>query len=951
MTTASLVFPQLPTYGFASAASFGIQADGVTDEAALLMQAAQTCASLGTALQLGDGTIVVNKDGANAWCVNFDSLDNLVIRGVKGKSKIKAAAGMPNSIVPIIRVNNCKNGGIYDVEVDGNWGNWYTAVSYESSGQVLGAGPFTIYVEDTSRAASSGTFGVVVGTTLQTITYTGKTANSFTGCSGGTGTLKTGAGVGLLDANTGINHTTQIDPRNHGIMLRGCTNFAVIGVTMYGIYGDGVWIGFRGDPGEDGTQPCRNIRLERIICEMTARHGMSVSQAADGITVEDCEWLSPFGLANDTEAQGTAQYVNRLRINGGVYGLWWNPTSPGRNSSYAISIKGAGVVGLLDADGANACSVSHAEVRGGISVWSCRGLTLFKNNIAMDHDHGPSNTSYAPIFVDHTTDAVDIIYNTIYDRGSVGVGAADGDPSRAAIVVQSYAESLRPTGVKVMFNNIRVRNLRDGIKASGGGGYLTDVQNYTATSTTSTTATVTGAGWTVNQHAGKNIYLGGLIASVVANTSDTLTHTGWFRPYGTRFVEPTPAAGAMRLIMPSAPIVIEGNIIDCLDDGYGAGGHGVSVYTKLSGSMVKVRNNTVRSATGAAYYFDLTSSTSEMLEVTGNYAYDDQQVQTTTYGCQFLGTEFLTQLILHGNNVGPGIEPYSGPSTGHWISSSSFLPSYTGYDNPEGTVAAPAQSTYTWLSANTTFQKQTSEAFDTGWVAIKTAPRIAYRSSGALAAGVQNALLTVPVPASVVGDIELMQVLSNDADGDIVLSTPSGFAVVGTETDTHLGFTIRMTVLARRVTAASVAPVVDATGGSKFAIAQIHSYKDCASGGPVVDVVDATTTLTHSGGALAFSLTGPTSTVDGALFVTLIGTHTGSSLTWDITDLAYSNPAMIELTLDKANTQGTLGDRYSFAAISARRIAAGASGDLTGNITSDSYSFTLGMTLALVPSS
>lgn len=79
-----------------------------------------------------------------------------------------------------------------------------TSITSSSNNAVLPQ--TTINVGDTTAFNSSGTFFIKdIG---QTITYSGKTSTSFTGCSGGVGTLKTGQLVYV--ANLSINHITKI---------------------------------------------------------------------------------------------------------------------------------------------------------------------------------------------------------------------------------------------------------------------------------------------------------------------------------------------------------------------------------------------------------------------------------------------------------------------------------------------------------------------------------------------------------------------------------------------------------------------------------------------------------------------------------------------------------------------------------------------------------------------
>jgi hypothetical protein len=75
-----------------------------------------------------------------------------------------------------------------------------TVISAASNGATLPTG--TINVVTTAGFDSSGTIKVVSSNGTQTITYTNITGTSFTGCSGGTGTLSTGGLVTEPGLNT-----------------------------------------------------------------------------------------------------------------------------------------------------------------------------------------------------------------------------------------------------------------------------------------------------------------------------------------------------------------------------------------------------------------------------------------------------------------------------------------------------------------------------------------------------------------------------------------------------------------------------------------------------------------------------------------------------------------------------------------------------------------------------
>jgi len=77
----------------------------------------------------------------------------------------------------------------------------YTSIAVASSGQVLPQA--TINVASTTGFPTSGYIYVLTTTGYQPVTYTGTTGTSFTGCSGGTGTMTTGNPVFISFAQTG----------------------------------------------------------------------------------------------------------------------------------------------------------------------------------------------------------------------------------------------------------------------------------------------------------------------------------------------------------------------------------------------------------------------------------------------------------------------------------------------------------------------------------------------------------------------------------------------------------------------------------------------------------------------------------------------------------------------------------------------------------------------------
>jgi hypothetical protein len=125
-----------------------------------------------------------------------------------------------------------------------------TTIASASNGASLPTG--TIHVQSTNGFASSGsgTTAVFVLTSAgpQQVTYTGITANTFTGCSGGTGTMATGNAVGGTDSAGNSWGASFVGPGGTALAFgtqRACGVAAVGGVDNgNAFYGQGYGTGY-----------------------------------------------------------------------------------------------------------------------------------------------------------------------------------------------------------------------------------------------------------------------------------------------------------------------------------------------------------------------------------------------------------------------------------------------------------------------------------------------------------------------------------------------------------------------------------------------------------------------------------------------------------------------------------------------------------------------------------
>jgi len=168
---------------------FHAAGDGHTDDRQAIKDAFAAAVSLEgpAAVFFPPGEYMVSQDQAlsQPYCLDLPG-SNIQIWGVKGRSWIKAMAGLP-SPVAVLRIDGKTNVTIRDLGVDGNWGNARTEIAPASMGIELPSG--TIHVTDTSAFPHPQGSMVVIASdgSAQPVSYTGVTATSFTGCTGGTG--------------------------------------------------------------------------------------------------------------------------------------------------------------------------------------------------------------------------------------------------------------------------------------------------------------------------------------------------------------------------------------------------------------------------------------------------------------------------------------------------------------------------------------------------------------------------------------------------------------------------------------------------------------------------------------------------------------------------------------------------------------------------------------------
>lgn len=152
-----------------------------------------------------------------------DAVQTTVAAGSNGQSLPQASVNVASTLVfpatGSFRVNT--TAGVQTVTYTGKT-SAATTIASGSNGQSLPQG--TINVASAAAFLSAGTLRVTTNAGVQTVTYTGKTATSFTGCSGGTGTMATGGAV-AQEVFTGCSGGTGTLATNNDVWNLDTLNF------------------------------------------------------------------------------------------------------------------------------------------------------------------------------------------------------------------------------------------------------------------------------------------------------------------------------------------------------------------------------------------------------------------------------------------------------------------------------------------------------------------------------------------------------------------------------------------------------------------------------------------------------------------------------------------------------------------------------------------------------
>lgn len=659
----------------------------------------------GGMVYLPAGTYQLPRDITGFWCFDWQ-WSNVGLVGDRGQSILQAVTGLPDVSISILRVNNKTDILFKDIIFDGNWGN---AVTYLAPSTVPVALPQgTLTVESTTGFPTSGTFTLdIPGGTAETITYTGKTATTFTGCSGGTAVIKAGYACGLVNSQAGINHTTQVDPKNYEVMLRGAHRVRFDGCTFRQAYGDGIWMGQDVDSLVNQTS---DVKIVDCVFDTNARNGISFGAGASRVDIVRCSFRNIFTTAIDIEGPGLDQKIETVHIRDCYIGGWFNP--PGGSFDNVMSIVGGAPLGDSVSGSARDIRISGCKIFGSTLISTVRDIVFRDNNVISNWSGA---NAIAPVFIDHSGQAITIADNTIYDnttRNTPGQWA-----HVAALHVNFYGATaitdLQPSVLAIRGNNIYARNGNDGILLFGPGGFGAGDTNperapvtATATSVTQNTLTKAAAGWTVNQWATWTVRLStGQVALIESNTATVLTlvqpganANAWMDAFGNQAPAPT-GTPVYTITSVSGICDVSDNNIDCGADGNSAGRYGIWCVNDRAGSRIRLSNNKIKNATSwGILVAGAASDAIRSMEIIDNKVWDDQATPTTSAAIRFEDAASLTsipKLVMRGNSLLGGVSTLlSNVSTHYWLVNDGDTQQWAGYGSPNGVITAPLGSTY-----------------------------------------------------------------------------------------------------------------------------------------------------------------------------------------------------------------------------------------------------------------
>jgi hypothetical protein len=265
--------------------------------------------------------------------------------------------------------------------------------------------------------------------------------------------------VGGVNDHTGINHSTQTDPKSHLVMVRGSRDIVFEDVKFRDSYGDHIWIGHASDP--NPATPSFGVYLNRCTGDMSARNGFTIGGRCERIRVTDSHFHNIYSQACDFEP---SHAVYDVHCRGSSFGLWWAPREAANSS---VTVDG----GVEEVDHAEYVRFDDCTIDGcflvqratDVQVRGCRLRTNW------------GGKSWAPVVIRFNCDRITFENNEVWDS-NVSPQATptqnNANAHAAAMEVDFYASAAtnrQPRNVSLICNRIWTQRGVHGIRACGSG--------------------------------------------------------------------------------------------------------------------------------------------------------------------------------------------------------------------------------------------------------------------------------------------------------------------------------------------------------------------------------------------------------------------------------------------------------------------------------------------------
>lgn len=719
---------------------YGAKCDGATDDR-VAIQATITAACA------VPGSIVYTEPSTNGCIMSALSSSgtsltlpcgNITIKGVRGKSRWKHKAALTPVPAEMLFVQQQDLVTIDGMTFDGNWGNAATTIAEASNNQVL-TGTYTLNVVSTAGFPASGVINVTSTNGNQTVTCTSSTPTTFAGCTGGSGTVMRDYAVGYVDGVSGINQTTQADPQNLLVMLRGSTNITIKNSIFQQAYGDGVWMG---NSVANHAAFTTNVKILDNTFYMMARIGVTFGNPAINVLIEGNNCLYAHQECIDAEPQTFPD--RNVVVRGNNLTGWWDPSQA---PLVVLNIRQGGGGGELWGSTQSSWKIEHNIFNGPVGMNGVYNASFTDNTVLVDapgsKSFTPTALQFAPLQITFGGGDITVTGNYVFTRAP-GDGI-DGDANNAGIAIANEdlgsdgsgnAQIEDPVRVRVSNNTVDAQNGKDGIYLVAPGGNIT---NFTGTASAVTVSSITDttSTYVTNQFVDQIIQIGSASAAIKQNTScnpgtcsitlrlvNNSTTTVWQTPTGE--YAPTPAPGPYTIYRTTGDIDVSDNSISLKNGGYGSGRYGVYLThaNGIPAGRVRIHDNTIRDANGDGIHIAFgAGNVYPLVDIFRNYGFDDQATPTMTNLIAFVNPPSVTSWILSDNIAGESgtsgnlINEVAGLTSGTWLRHAGNPAEWAGFGSPNGVVAAPVGSTYHQVDGAATIMwvKQTGTG-SSGWV-------------------------------------------------------------------------------------------------------------------------------------------------------------------------------------------------------------------------------------------